>query len=282
VLAIGVAVTSIPVISRILLDLGVIDTPFARIVLAAAVIEDVALYVLLAIALSLVHDDPGAAYGLPALLGVRGAGAASLAYHVAASTIFLAASLLAGPRGYRRVRPLRLFRETNPIANLLLLLFAITGLSLALGIAPFLGAFAAGLCANRAGEDPSGARHSIRSFSFAFLIPVYFALVGLRLDLVRDFQPVFFIGFLAFACAVKLASVYAGARVAGEGRRGAWNLAMAMNARGGPGIVLASVALDARIIDGALYTTLVVLSVVTSSIAGWWLERALRAGQPLR
>ena len=50
-----------------------------------------------------------------------------------------------------------------------------------------------------------------------------------------------------------------------------------MNARGGPGIVLASTAYAAGIIDESFFVTLVMLSVVTSLLAGAWLERAATA-----
>jgi Kef-type K+ transport system membrane component KefB len=53
----------------------------------------------------------------------------------------------------------------------------------------------------------------------------------------------------------------------------ALHFAVAVNARGGPGIVLASVSFDAGIIDRSFFATLVMLSVVTSLLAGWWLER---------
>jgi hypothetical protein len=57
---------------------------------------------------------------------------------------------------------------------------------------------------------------------------------------------------------------------------------VALNARGGPGIVLASVALDARIISPSFYSSLVLLAVVTSLVAGSWLERVVRSGAGLR
>ena len=64
VFALAIAVTSIPVISRIMFDLGILETAFARIVLAVAVLEDVPIYVLLAIALGLVASstDAGSAF----------------------------------------------------------------------------------------------------------------------------------------------------------------------------------------------------------------------------
>lgn len=58
-------------------------------------------------------------------------------------------------------------------------------------------------------------------------------------------------------------------------------MAVATNARGGPGIVLASVALDAGIINATFYTTLVLVAVLTSQVAGAWLDFVLRRGWSL-
>jgi hypothetical protein len=59
------------------------------------------------------------------------------------------------------------------------------------------------------------------------------------------------------------------------------NLAITTNARGGPGIVLASVAFDAGIISPKFYTALVLAAIVTSQMAGAWLDYVLRRGWPL-
>ena len=59
------------------------------------------------------------------------------------------------------------------------------------------------------------------------------------------------------------------------------SLAITTNARGGPGIVLASVAFDAGIISPQFYTTLVIAAVLTSQMAGAWLDYILRKGWPL-
>jgi hypothetical protein len=59
------------------------------------------------------------------------------------------------------------------------------------------------------------------------------------------------------------------------------NLAITTNARGGPGIVLASVAFDAGIISPLFYTTLVVAAVLTSQVAGAWLDYVLTKGWSL-
>src|SRR5262249_3178518 len=80
---------------------------------------------------------------------------------------------------------------------------------------------------------------------------------------------------------IKLTSVLIGARLGGFSISDSINLAVATNARGGPGIVLASVAYEAGIINPQFYTTLILLAVLTSQLAGAWLEFVLRSGRPL-
>jgi Kef-type K+ transport system membrane component KefB len=284
VFSIAVAVTSIPVISRIMHDLGILETAFARIVLAVAVIEDVILYVLLAIALGLVRGAASSDVGLPALLKLPPNSGLHIAYHTVATVSFLALTLLFGPPIYRRVsrRAIGVVDGEDQLASRLLVMLAMTLVALLLGVVPLYGAFLAGIVVRRATGDAGRATNgALISFSFAFFVPMYFALVGLRLDLVHSFQFAPFVLFLAFACVVKAASVYTGARVAGEPHRGSLNFAVALNARGGPGIVLASVAFDARIIDERFFATLVLLAVVTSLIAGSWLARIVTSGLPL-
>jgi len=57
---------------------------------------------------------------------------------------------------------------------------------------------------------------------------------------------------------------------------------VALNCRGGPGIVLASVTFDAGIINSGFYAMLVLLALVTSIAAGSWLETVVRRGGSLR
>ena len=285
VFAIAIAVTSIPVISRIMLDLGILETSFARIVLGVAVIEDVILYVLLAIALGLAARGSETVYGLPGLLDLDPSGGAGVAYHVVATLAFLGISLVAGPLVYRPALRFRynVVRRGSAIGFQLVFMFLATAVAVFLGVVPLFGAFVAGIVVASSSVKGAGlARENIKSFSFAFFIPIYFAMVGLRLDLVREFDPLFFLWFSVLACVAKSASVYLGARAARESAAASTNLAVALNARGGPGIVLASVALDAAIISETFYSTLVLLAIVTSLAAGSWLGRAVRTGRPLR
>jgi Kef-type K+ transport system membrane component KefB len=285
VFGLAVAVTSIPVISRIMIDLGIINTSFARVVLGVAVLEDLVVYVVLALALGMVSAPTAAAFGLPAVLHVTPGTGAAMGVHTIATGCFLALMALAGGPlfGWLRRSRWNLVSTSSPIAFHLVFLFGVTLASLWLDITPIFGAFMAGIATSSATDAESvRARESIKAFSFAFFVPVYFAIVGAQLDLLHRFQPWFFCWFLVFACTVKSLSAYAGARLAGEPRETSRYLALATNARGGPGIVLASVAFGAGIVSEQFYTSLVLLAIVTSMLSGSLLGRVVRSGRTLR
>ncbi len=86
---------------------------------------------------------------------------------------------------------------------------------------------------------------AIGKVSFAFFIPIYFAIVGLKLDLIRGLSLWMISTFIFGSCLVKVLSVSLAGRVAGFRGLDLINLAITTNARGGPGIVLASVGLMA-------------------------------------
>lgn len=286
VFGIAVAVTSIPVISRIMLDLRMLHTSLARVVLTVAVIEDVVLYVVLAIALSLAQPSTSDDFGLWSLFAVDST-VASVAYHLGVDLLFFVVAFAVGPYLVSLLlrHPGNVVNRRSPSAFRLLLLLSATLVCTVTGINPIFGALIAGATVARvdAGGGSAagdGAAHTLRQFALAFFVPVYFAVVGLNLDLIRNFDPLFFVAFLALACASKAASVWLGARVSGWNGRHSIDLAIALNARGGPGIVLATVTLAAGIIDERFFTTLVLVSVLTSQLAGAWLDH--RFGPSMR
>jgi Kef-type K+ transport system membrane component KefB len=278
VFSIALAITSIPVISRIMHDIGILDTAFARIVLGVAVLEDLVLYVVLAVAIGYAGGTGNTLFGLPSALGITGGSNQDLIYHVLMTLAFLAVFLVAGPPAYRWIGNLEInvIQRATPIAHQLTFMILATSAALMLGLEAFFGAFVAGIVVAATETEPSQATLAIRGFSLAFFIPVYFAGIGLELDLLHGFDVVFFIWFLLAACVIKAASVYVGARAAGEDGFSSLNLSVAMNARGGPGIVVASTALAAGIIDSDFFAVLVLLAIITSLAAGAWLERVPR------
>jgi Kef-type K+ transport system membrane component KefB len=267
VMCIAVAVTSIPVISRIFFDLKILHTRFARLVLGVAVLEDIGLWAVLAVATALANsaNTPKQA----------------IVIHIAVTLIYFALGLTLAPRAMKRISKSRfnMLANNSPVTFTLLIVFSYVAVAGLLNVNLVFAAFLAGFAVSR--KRLGDALETISSFSFALFIPVYFALVGYRLIFDKSFSIVMLIGFLAGACVLKLVAVSLGARLAGFRGLDITNLAVATNARGGPGIVLASVAFEAGIISAAFYTTLVLVAVLTSQAAGAWLEFVLRKGWPL-
>lgn len=270
ILAVGVAVTSVPVISKIFTDLQILHTRFARIVLGVAVLEDIVLWLVLAIATSLAGQTKLDERGMLIHLGV------TVGFFVLGLTLF--------PRAIKRINKARfnVFPGYSPVAYAIAVLLGYCVLAGVLNITLVFAAFLAGFAVvHKKRRIFSEALDAIGKVSFAFFIPVYFAIVGVKLDLVRGFAFWMVFAFIAGSCFVKILSVSLAGRFAGFRGLDLINLAITTNARGGPGIVLASVAFDAGIISSKFYTTLVLAAVLTSLIAGTWLDYVLRKGWPL-
>jgi Kef-type K+ transport system membrane component KefB len=269
VVSIGVAVTSIPVISKILHDLGILHTRFARLVLGVAVIEDIVLWAVLAIATALAKSG---------MIPQR-----QIAFHVAVSIIYFGFGLVIAPKLLRKFTRARwnLLASSSPIAYVVVVLLAYAGAASLFDISIVFAAYLAGYGLVSGKDYPAVAVASVTEFAFAVFIPIYFAMVGYKLDLSKAFSFAMLAVFLLASSLLKLFSAGLGARLAGFRSRDAINLATTLNARGGPGIVLASVAFDAGIINADFYTTLVLAAVLTSQAAGAWLDYLLRTGRPL-
>ncbi len=270
ILAVGVAVTSVPVVSKIFADLKILHTRFARLVLGVAVLEDIVLWLALAVA--------------TALAGKTHLNQQQIALHLLATVAFFVLGLTLIPRVVKRINKSRfnILAQHSPVAYALGVLLAYCVVAGALDVSVVFAAFLAGFAVvHKKRRLFADALEAIGKFSFAFFIPAYFAIVGLKLDLVRGLSLPMIAAFLLGSCLVKILSVSLAGRFAGFRGLDLINLAITTNARGGPGIVLASVAFEAGIISATFYTTLVLAAVLTSQMAGAWLDYVLRKGWPL-
>jgi Kef-type K+ transport system membrane component KefB len=277
VLACATAVTSIPVISRIFHDLGIMKTRFASLILGTAVLEDIALWGVLAIATS---------YATSAT--IDGGTAGTTVEHIMFNAAYLILALAVLPRILSKLRAMKwnFLYKKSPLAHVVVVLSLYIALAAFmhtnLVFAAFLAGF--GIVGGIKGRERKYFRDSlstISKFSFSVFIPVYFAMVGYRLVFDGTFSIGLLFIFLFGSSLLSLLSVGLAARMAGFKKLDIINLAITTNARGGPGIVLASVAFEAGIISSAFYTTLVLTALITSQIAGTWLRFVLHKGWAL-
>jgi Kef-type K+ transport system membrane component KefB len=245
-------------------------TRFARICLTVATVEDIALWGLLAVALSLAHSAHPSVYLLVKTPIV--------------TLLFFGAAMIVLPRILHRLHdtPARGVVENRPARFALLACFAMVAAAELLGVKDMFGALLAGMAICRLPDDVvEVVRTKVKAFALVFFTPIYFAIVGLKLDLLKHFDIPFFVGFFLFCTVIKTLAVAAAGRYSTRDWLSTGNLAAALNARGGPGIVLASVCYDAGLIDQRFFITLVMTAVVTSLFAGGWFRYVLNRGWPL-
>lgn len=263
-IAIASAVTSIPVLTRIFMDLDMLASRFAQSVLTAAAIQDLILWVVLSVALTIQQGQGGGSSGVggigPIVLG---------------TIVFAAFSILIVPALLRFSG--RVVVSQSPEGSLLgytlLVCLVLVSLASVLQVNIVFGALLAGLVIGRLPVPKlEPVKHNITNIAIWFFVPIYFALVGLQMNLPANFDPTLIFGFLLASSLIKMASVALFVKFTRVSWIKALDFGMTMNARGGPGIVLASLAYAAKIIDEALFVALILASILTSLMAGAWLR----------
>jgi len=270
VLAIAVAVTSIPVISRIFIDLDIIDSRFARIVLAVSTFQDILLWAILAVAISLA--DSGQETD------------ANIAVTIAKPLLICIAGLILGPIALQFLQKLRIASvvRSAKLGFALIWCFLVAQLAAFFDVNIVFGAFIAGVALGslKPGQMEEE-KAQISKFSLAFFIPLYFAIVGMSIDLPKSFDLFLFVGFLLFSTLVEGICAFFAMRSLRFNTLTSFNFSVAMNTRGGPGIVLASVTFGGGLIDERMFVALVLTAVATSIAAGAWFRFVVRRGLPL-
>jgi Kef-type K+ transport system membrane component KefB len=258
------AATSVGITARVLKDAGLLRTPFARIILGAAVIDDVLGLLVLAVISGIISAAAsGQSLGLQALLliGTR-------------AFAFLAGALVIGsflsPRLFRAALALRSAGVVQALA--LSFCFALSYLAVAAGLAPIVGAFAAGLVLENVhfeGHVERGERplHESLEPLIALLVPVFFVRMGMLVD-VRSFADA---SVLSFAALLTLAAVLGKLACAIAIPRGMPKLAvgLGMMPRGEVGLIFAGIGaqlvLAGRpVVDAGTYAAAVFMVVVTT------------------
>jgi Kef-type K+ transport system membrane component KefB len=258
VFAVSVTVTSIPVISKIFYDLGLIHTKFAKVVVATATFHDIILWTAIAVATTVQHSGD--------------VHVGELVRAVVVCIVFIAFFLLFGDRLVALVNRLApRFAYAYPAGYLLISCLALASLASYIDVGAVFGALIAGMLFGSL-QQPAfqEARATISAFSMAFFVPIYFAMVGLQITFQGNIDVPFTLMYLAFSTVVVVLAVFPLMRFAGHSSTVAGNFCVAMTTRGGPGIVLASLAYSVGIINQRFFVTLILTALATSLICGAW------------
>ncbi len=266
-LATAMAISAMPVIAKILMDLRLTQRDLGIVILSACVVDDAAGWLILSVIAGAATQE---SVDLGALLGTLGLLAAFL----------LALPLLIFPIASRLLTWARTRWRTSDPALVLLMVttFGCAALTDWIGVHPVFGAFLAGVMFRQVPHLDEATIERLESFVMGVLAPVFFATVGLKVDL-GHLPGGWGIPLLVFAvaCAGKLIGSAMGASWGGLSRAESLGVAIAMNARGAMGLVVATTGLGLGLLSQEMFSIIVGVAVVTSLMAPVGLRMLLPA-----
>lgn len=263
-LATSMAISAIPVIAKILMDLDLIHRNVGMVILSAGVVDDTTGWIILS-----------------AIAGIAAGGtfsAGAIPMTLAWLVVFLAVMRwVAHPVLSAAVRWMNEWSGAGG-ADLTLILgftFLASAVTEAVGIHAVFGAFIAGVVLRQVPRLRSTSINALELFVLSGLSPIFFAFVGLKVDLWAFTGwrlPALVVGV---AIAGKLVGCYVGGRL---GRMSHWEslaLGFGMNARGGMGLIVAVIGLSLGLLTQEMYAAIVLVAVVTSFMAPFLLRWAM-------
>lgn len=255
-LATAMAVSAMPVIAKILMDLKLIRRNLGLVTLSAAVVDDTAGWIILGLITGLIKEG-----GLEVSHVVQ-----ILTWLV----LFLVFSAFVMYPLLRRLLPRAdqlLHLPSSEMVVIVVIAFLFAAATEALSIHAVFGAFVAGVifrqCPTVGRED----LHRLESVSVSLLSPLFFGMVGLQVDLTQMTGWGLPLAVLGLAWAGKVAGCFLGGIL---GRLPKWEalaVGFGMSARGAVGLVVAKLGLDLEILNVELYSALVLMAVITSLLA---------------
>jgi Kef-type K+ transport system membrane component KefB len=256
--------TSAGITARVLQDLGALNRIEARVILGAAVIDDILAMLLLGV--------------VTALQGGAGVNVAKLVLVLLQAVGFIAVITLVGTR-FMQSKSALLDAPINPLSPLTLSLALCLGLAASasyIGLAAIIGAFLAGMIVAESQQQHTMERQ-IQPI-LAFLVPFFFVYTGAQVDLTRLGSGPALLTLLtvtALAVLSKLLGCGLGAR--SLGRKPALVVGVGMVPRGEVGIIVASLGQQAGVFSDTIYAIIIAMSLLTSILAPPVLKTLLKS-----
>lgn len=259
--ATALSISSLPVMAKILTELGMLRRDFGQINLAAGMADDMIGWILIGIIGGL------AASGSVSIAGI--------ALSFGGVAVLLLLTFTVGQKAVDAA--LKRFRlmggdsgASAAFGTAIMATLALSALAQFLGLESVLGAFLAGVILGKSRFQQHEVLPRIESLTNSLLAPVFFVIAGLRIDLGKMMSlTVLFWALVVIVAATigKVLGAFLGARLAGLSSREGIALGAGLNVRGAMGIIIASVGLRLGVLNEASYGVIVLMSLVTSMIA---------------
>lgn len=268
--ATALSISALPVIVKTLKDLDILRSDLGMVVVPAAIAQDLIGWMCFALVLGMMGRSD---HSLP------------ISVTLTLAVVFTVAMLTVGRWLLHRVLPWLHAFTSWPGG--VLGFTATAGLLAAattewIGIHAVFGSFLFGVALGDSRHLRHGTRTTLEEFVSFVFAPLFFATIGLRVNLVAHFDLILVLVVTGVATFGKLLGGGLGARLAGHGWRQAIAIGIALNSRGAMEIILGLLALKLDIISERLFVALVVMALVTSASAGPLLKWLLRIRQPRR
>jgi Kef-type K+ transport system membrane component KefB len=261
--------TSVSISAQTLLELGVLRSREGVALLGAAIADDVLVLLCLSLFLALLD-------------GTGNESVAGLAFVLLRVSIYLVVAVVIGIRLIdpllRRAANLPISEGLLAIVVVLMLIFAWSAEALG-GLAAITGAFLAGLFSGR-----TSLKHTIgdgmHTLTYSFFVPVFFVSIGLQANAraMGSDDVWFLIAICLIAIISKIVGAGSGAWLAGFSYREALRLGVGMVSRGEVGLIVASIGVARALITEAVFTTVIVMILVTTLVTPVMLRFAFAQG----
>lgn len=260
---IAMAVSALPVITRILMDLNLFKTKIGMVIIAAAIFDDLTGWLIFSFVLSMMGQE-GEITNIWFTIGM-----------ILGFGLFM---LIIGRYVINRTLPWiqkKLSWPGGVLSISLGLCFLGAAFTEYIGLHAILGAFIVGIAFGDSVHLQEREREIIHQFVTNVFAPLFFVSIGFKVNFIENFDIplVLLVLFLAVGCKVFGATL--GAYLGGLTKREALAVGFGLNARGAMEIILGTLALNAGLIDSKMFVALVVMAVVTSMISGPLMKRFL-------
>jgi Kef-type K+ transport system membrane component KefB/nucleotide-binding universal stress UspA family protein len=255
-LATAMSISAMPVIAKILVDLDLTKRNIGLVILSAGVVDDTVGWLIL----SLIAG--AASHGM---VRIQDLGMTLLALGV-----FLAAAVLVMYPLLRLLVRLTADRFRTPDSDLVVMIsvtLVCAAVTERIGVHAVFGAFVAGVVLHQVPRVRKETVARLESFTFGILAPVFFGVVGLKVNLWTLGGGGMLALVIGVACVGKLVGCTLGAIWGGLRFWEAASIAVAMNARGAMEIVVATIGLSLGILSSQMFSIIVMVAIVTSFMA---------------
>jgi Kef-type K+ transport system membrane component KefB len=261
----AMAISALPVIVRILMDLKLFKTKIGMLVVASAMIDDVVGWMFFSIILSILRKGDHLSIGYTFLL-------------TAAFAVFM---LTIGRWLLNRILPWvnkKLAWPGGLLSLALSLCFLGAAFTEFIGIHAIFGAFMIGVALGDSKHLSEKAKEIVHQFINNIFAPLFFVSIGLKVNFLANFHFGLTVVIIVIAFAGKLAGSGLGAYLGGFSKRESLAVGFGMNARGAMEIILGLIALEAGLISPTIFVSLVIMALVTSMTSGPMMKWMLTKG----